>query len=73
VIHGAIRDSVQTRSVPIGLKALTTCPRRSEKRGEGERDVPIDFAGLTFGPGDTLYADPDGIVLVDAPRPGAST
>jgi regulator of ribonuclease activity A len=73
VIHGAIRDSVQTRSVPIGLKALTTCPRRSQKGGEGERDVPIDFAGLTFGPGDTLYADPDGIVLVDAPRPGAST
>ncbi len=65
VVNGAIRDSDEISSVPIGLKALTTSPRRSEKRGEGERDVPISFAGVTFGPGQPLYADPDGIVVVD--------
>jgi len=63
VVNGAIRDSDEIPSVPIGLKALATSPRRSEKRGE--RDVPISFAGVTFEPGQPLYADPDGIVVVD--------
>jgi regulator of ribonuclease activity A len=65
VVNGAIRDSDEISSVPVGLKALATSPRRSEKRGEGERDVPISFAGVTFEPGHLLYADPDGIVVVD--------
>jgi regulator of ribonuclease activity A len=71
VVNGAIRDSDEISSVPIGLKALATSPRRSEKRGEGERDVPISFAGVTFEPGQPLYADPDGIVVVveDPRRP----
>jgi regulator of ribonuclease activity A len=65
VVNGAIRDSDEISSVPVGLKALATSPRRSEKRGEGERDVPISFAGVNFEPGHLLYADPDGIVVVD--------
>jgi regulator of ribonuclease activity A len=65
VVNGAIRDSDEISSVPVGLKALTTSPRRSEKSGEGERDVPISFAGVTFEPGRPIYADPDGIVVVD--------
>ena len=65
VVNGAIRDSDEISSVPGGLKALATSPRRSEKRSEGERDVPISFAGVTFEPGHLLYADPDGIVVVD--------
>jgi regulator of ribonuclease activity A len=65
VVNGAIRNSDEISSVPVGLKALATSPRRSEKRGEGERDVPSSFAGVTFEPGHLLYADPDGIVVVD--------
>lgn len=64
VVHGAIRDSEEISAIPIGLKALATCPRRSEKRGEGQRDAPVAFAGILFEPGQTLYADPDGIVVV---------
>jgi len=65
VVHGAIRDSDEISSVPVGLKALTTSPRRSEKSGEGEQEVPVSFAGVIFEPGQLLYADPDGIVVVD--------
>lgn len=73
VVNGAIRDSAEISSVPIGLKALTTSPRRSEKRGEGERDTPVSFAGVNFEPGQPLYADPDGIVVVyEDPRPEAA-
>src|SRR6266545_1043413 len=36
---------------------------RCAKRGAGEREVPVNFAGLTFTPGHYLYADLDGIVV----------
>ncbi|HKH77425.1 MAG TPA: ribonuclease E activity regulator RraA [Rubrobacteraceae bacterium] len=65
VVNGAIRDSDELPSVPVGLKALAASPRRSKKSGAGERDAPVAFAGVTFEPGQPLYADPDGIVVVD--------
>ena len=65
VVNGAIRGSEEISAIPIGLKALATCPRRSGKEGMGERDVPVAFAGVSFEPGHTLYADGDGIVVVD--------
>ncbi|HEY6566540.1 MAG TPA: ribonuclease E activity regulator RraA [Actinomycetota bacterium] len=68
VVHGCIRDSDALALVPIGVKALETHPRKSQKRGDGERDVPVTFAGLTFGPGDVLFADEDGLVVLDGAR-----
>ena len=50
-----------------GIRALGTMPLRSEKRGEGERDVPVRFAGVTFRPGDYVYADEDGIIAAHVP------
>jgi regulator of ribonuclease activity A len=38
-------------------------PLRSEKRGEGERDVPVRFGGVSFRPGEFVYVDGDGIVV----------
>jgi len=43
--------------------ALAAHPRRSEKRGHGERDVGVRFAGVTFHPGDWVYADEDGLLV----------
>lgn len=66
IVHGAIRDSVQIDAMPFHVKALGTNPRKSAKRGDGERDAPIEFGGIRFVPGDYLYSDPDGIVVVSA-------
>jgi len=63
VVNGCIRDSARLGQLPLGVMALATHPRRSEKRGHGERDVPVRFAGVTFHPGDFLYADEDGLIL----------
>ena len=63
VIHGCIRDSAVVSSVDIGIKALGTNPRRSVKKGAGERDVVLNFADATFKPGDYLYTDEDGILI----------
>lgn len=67
IIHGCIRDSAALGQMNLGIRALGTMPLRSEKRNEGERDVPVRFAGVTFRPGDFVYVDEDGIVLAHGP------
>ena len=67
VINGYIRDSEIVATIGIGVKALGTHPKKSLKRGLGERDIPVRFGGVEFRPGDYLYADPDGIVVTSSP------
>lgn len=69
VVHGAVRDSAMLRTLDIGVKALGTNPRKSSKTGEGTRGEPVHLGGITFHPGETLYSDEDGIVVVAAPKP----
>ena len=63
VVHGCIRDSGPIGEMEIGVKAMATNPRKSVKRGEGQRDIPVRFAEVLFEPGHWLYADEDGIVV----------
>jgi regulator of ribonuclease activity A len=63
IIHGCIRDSAELGRMDLGIRALGTMPLRSDKRGEGELDVPVRFAGVTFRPGEHVYVDEDGIVV----------
>lgn len=67
VVYGCIRDSEAVAGVPIGVRALATHPLRSLKRGVGEMDVPVVFAGVTFVPGHYLYGDADGVVVSAEP------
>ena len=67
ILHGAVRDSAALSGLDLGVKALGTNPRPGGKTGAGAVDVPVSFGGVTFHPGDILYADDDGIVLL--PRP----
>lgn len=64
VVHGAVRDSVVLRGIDIGIKALGTNPRKSAKTGAGDRDVDVTLGGVTFAPGEVVYSDDDGIVVV---------
>ena len=63
IVYGCIRDSAELGQMNLGIRALGTMPLRSDKRGEGERDVPVRFAGATFRPGDYVYVDEDGVVV----------
>lgn len=64
VINGAVRDSALLAQLELGIKALGTNPRKSSKAKAGAVDVPVGFGGVTFTPGDLLYADDDGVVLL---------
>jgi regulator of ribonuclease activity A len=66
VMYGYIRDSADIAKMSLGIRALGTHPMKSVKRGAGEMDVPVMFGGVEFRPGDLLYADVDGILVVSA-------
>lgn len=66
VVYGCIRDSGPISQIAIGVKALATNPRKSVKKGAGDRDIVVQFAETTIAPGDYLYADRDGIVIAKA-------
>ncbi len=63
VVYGAVRDVAELRETPMGLRALALIPLPTEKRGEGQSEVPVQVAGVWVRPGDWLYADADGIVV----------
>lgn len=64
VIHGAIRDTVEINGMDIGVKALGTAPRRGERNGTGQTDIPVTFGGITFTPGCRVVVDADGVVVL---------
>ncbi len=63
VIYGCARDADEIDRCDLGVRALGLNPRRSVKRGEGQRDVAVTFLGVTVRPGSWLYADRDGVVV----------
>ena len=63
VVYGCIRDSGEINATDIGVRALDTHPQRSLKKGAGERDLAVTFGGVSFNPGEYLYADEDGILV----------
>jgi regulator of ribonuclease activity A len=67
IVYGCIRDSAAIGQLPLGVWALATHPQKTVKRGEGQRDVPVSFGGVTFAPGMFAYADEDGVIVSDAP------
>ncbi len=64
IIHGCVRDSAALGELALGIKALGTHPKPSNKGGDGEVDVPVAFGGVTFVPGARVASDDDGIVTL---------
>lgn len=67
IINGCIRDVDIVGTTALGVQALATHPRKSEKRDLGDLNVPVSFGGVTFHPGHYVYADNNGIVVSEKP------
>ena len=63
VVDGCVRDSAELRACNVGVLALATHPRKSDKRGVGERDVPVTLLGARIAPGEWIYSDTDGVLV----------
>ena len=66
VVNGCVRDTVELAAQDVGVKALATHPRKSEKGlHSAAAERVVEFAGARFRPGAWLYADADGIVIAE--------
>ena len=63
VINGVVRDVGEIALMDLGVKALGSCPVKTERRGQGEVNVPLNIFGITIMPGDYLYADLNGVII----------
>ncbi len=63
VIYGAIRDVDAIGDLDLGVQAVGVIPLKTEKRGIGDLNVPVRFAGVDINPGDYIYADNNGIIV----------
>ncbi|MCL2309074.1 MAG: ribonuclease E activity regulator RraA [Proteobacteria bacterium] len=63
IVYGCVRDSADLNKLDIGVRALDTHPKKSVKKGIGEKNIPVTFGGVTFTPGHWLCADTDGIIV----------
>jgi regulator of ribonuclease activity A len=63
VVYGCVRDVDALARIDIGVHALAAHPLRSVKKGVGERDRAVTFAGVSFVPGQYVYADRNGVIV----------
>ncbi|MBN9131407.1 S-adenosylmethionine--2-demethylmenaquinone methyltransferase [Paenarthrobacter ureafaciens] len=63
IINGAVRDREALATLPLGIKALGSNPKKSAKTGVGEVDVEIVIDHVRIQPGVMVYSDPDGILV----------
>lgn len=67
IIYGCIRDVDEIRNTDLGVQALRTIPIKSNRQGRGDLNIPITFGGVTFNPGEYVYADNNGIIVSAEP------
>jgi len=63
VVNGYVRDIHVTKTLPLALFALGTCPYKSPNKAASKRGVEVVFGGIAFREGEYLYGDEDGIVV----------
>ena len=67
VIDGCVRDVAELAQCAVGIRALAVMPLPTDKRGEGQAGVAVQIQGIWVRPGEWLYADEDGMVVMPAP------
>lgn len=64
IIYGCIRDVNAISELDnLGVQALGTHPMKTEKLGVGQLNVAVTFGGVTFRPGEYVYADNNGVLV----------
>jgi regulator of ribonuclease activity A len=67
VVDGCVRDLAELAACDVGIRALAPMPLPTERKQPGQVNVPVQIQGVWVRPGDWLYADADGIVVMAAP------
>jgi regulator of ribonuclease activity A len=63
LIYGCVRDVDQLAEMSLGIQAIASMPLKSVKRDIGLRDEVVTFGGISFVPGEYVYADNNGVLV----------
>lgn len=66
VINGCIRDAGTIATLAIAVKALGCNPIKTDKLGLGDTNIVVNFAGIEFIPGWTVYGDANGLAVSES-------
>ena len=67
IIYGCVRDVDELVQINLGIQALNAMPLKSIKRNVGVRDEVLEFGGVSFVPGEFVYADNNGVLVSSKP------
>ncbi|MBR9727538.1 ribonuclease E activity regulator RraA [Shewanella intestini] len=67
IVYGTVRDVDALEEFDIGIQAMASIPVGADQHSVGEVEIPVNFGGVTFLPGDHVYADNTGIILSPEP------
>jgi len=65
IIFGCIRDVDAISALDLGVQAINSIPLKTEKRGIGDLNIQLQFAGVTVRPGEFIYADNNGVIVAN--------
>jgi regulator of ribonuclease activity A len=65
LVYGYVRDRLALAELPFPIFALGTVPLRPLKQRIGEVGGTLRFLNLTISPGMWIYADPDGVIVLN--------
>ena len=63
IINGCVRDVEALSNFKLGIFALGSVPKKSEKKDRGEIGININFGGVSIESGNWAYADESGILI----------
>lgn len=63
IVYGCVRDVDALVGLDLGVQALASIPLKSVRKGAGELNLPVTFGGVTFRPGEFVYADNNGVIV----------
>jgi regulator of ribonuclease activity A len=63
IVYGCVRDVDALAELDLGVQALAAIPLKSVRKGVGEVNIPLTFGGITFKPGEYVYADNNGVIV----------
>lgn len=64
ITDGVVRDLVQTRDVGFPMWCTGTTPAGPTKEGPGQLNTPVSCGNVPVHPGDLIFADEDGVVVI---------
>lgn len=67
IVYGTVRDVDTLEEMDLGIQAIASIPVGADSNGVGELEIPVNFGGVTFLPGDHIYADNTGVILSPEP------